>query len=543
MRRFSLLVVLFAGAIATSSSQGQTALPSKPKLVLVLSIDQMRSDYLTRFAPLYTGGLKTLLDRGAFFTQAKYRHSATETGPGHSVILTGQHPRHSGIVANDWYDSYLGKFVNVVDDPVQSPVGGEGRRASPVNTMAFTIGDVLKAKNPQTHVVGVSLKDRSAILMAGRRADAAYWYETAGGKFITSTFYMRETPTWLTEWNDRHLADGYAGKRWTRLRNDTSLYERYAGPDHIAGEWDRKDTVFPHAIRGKPPEVLFYDDLRRTPFSDDLTLSVALEAMKAHQLGADDITDVFAVGLSATDIIGHTYGADSQEIMDQLLRLDLLLDRFFKEIDSRVGLNNTLTVLTADHGSLPLIENLQAKGMDAQRADPNVLQKAVQDALGKRFPGIENLFVFSAPDFYLNEDTMRRQKLNRKEVEDTAITALMQTRLVQKVYTQDDLLSTAPSSDPYLALYRNTFFAPRSPQLSVLLKQYVYLSTLVGGTGHGTAYDYDRHVPIVFMGSRVKRGQYSQDCGPEDIAPTLALMLGLDFPKETDARLLSEMLP
>src|SRR5262245_32317546 len=206
MRRSSLLFVLFAGVITISLSLSQTALPSKPKLVLVLSIDQMRSDYLTRFAPLYTGGLKTLLERGAFFTQAKYRHSATETGPGHSVILTGRHPSHSGIVANDWYDSYLGKFVNVVDDPVQSPVGGEGRRASPANTMAFTIGDVLKASNPQTHVVGVSLKDRSAILMAGRRADAAYWYETAGGRFITSTFYMREAPTWLTQWNDRHLA-------------------------------------------------------------------------------------------------------------------------------------------------------------------------------------------------------------------------------------------------------------------------------------------------------------------------------------------------
>src|SRR5262245_12009071 len=155
MRRFSLLVVLFAGLITTSSSLTQTALPSKPKLVLVLSIDQMRSDYLTRFAPLYTGGLKTLLGRGAFFTEARYRHSATETGPGHSVILTGRHPSHSGIVANDWYDSYLGKFVNVVDDPVQLPLGGSGRSASPANALSFTLGDVLKAKSPQSHVVGV----------------------------------------------------------------------------------------------------------------------------------------------------------------------------------------------------------------------------------------------------------------------------------------------------------------------------------------------------------------------------------------------------
>jgi predicted AlkP superfamily pyrophosphatase or phosphodiesterase len=204
--------------------------------------------------------------------------------------------------------------------------------------------------------------------MGGRRADAAYWYETAGGNFITSTYYMREAPAWLVAWNNRHVANEFAGQTWTRLLSDTSLYERYAGPDRIEGEWDRKDTVFPHIIRGKPPERLFYDDVRRTPYADDMTLSFAFEAMKAHQLGQDSNTDIFAIGFSATDVIGHTYGADSQETMDQLLRLDLVLDKLFKEIDSRVGLANTIIVLTADHGSLPLVENLKAKGI--ARSEP-----------------------------------------------------------------------------------------------------------------------------------------------------------------------------
>src|SRR5258706_13595479 len=189
-RMFSL-VGLICGLYLLTFSQSS---PSKPKLVLVLSIDQMRFDYLTRFAPLYKGGFKMLLDRGAVFTEANYRHSATETGPGHSVIMSGRHPSHSGIVANDWYDSYLHKFVNVIDDPVQGPIGGQGRSASPTNALSFTIGDVLKSKNAQSRVVGVSLKDRSAILMAGRRGDAAYWYETAAGNFITSTYYTREAP-------------------------------------------------------------------------------------------------------------------------------------------------------------------------------------------------------------------------------------------------------------------------------------------------------------------------------------------------------------
>jgi predicted AlkP superfamily pyrophosphatase or phosphodiesterase len=538
---FSIVLVLVS-SVAIRSSYSQTVAPAQPKLVLVLSIDQMRFDYLTRFAPLFKGGLKTLLDRGAVFTDANYRHSSTETGPGHSVILSGRHPSHSGIVANAWYDSYLHRTVNVVDDPVQAPVGGAGVNASPANAIYFTVGDVLKLKNAQSHVVGVSLKDRSAILMAGRRGDAAYWYETAGGNFITSTYYMRQAPTWLSSWNNRHVADEYFGQMWTRLLPDTSLYEKYAGPDQVDGEWDRKDTVFPHALRGKPPERGYYDDLRRTPFADEMTLGVALEAMKAHQLGEDANTDIFAIGFSGTDIIGHTYGADSQEIMDQLLRLDIVLDKLFKEIDSKVGLNNTIVVLTADHGSLPLVESLQSKGVDAQRANPNVLLNAVNQALAERFPGIKNLVMYSAPDFYLNEDTLRQQGIKGKDVRDTAVAALLRTQLVEKVYTPDDLTSTAATSDPYLPLFRNAYFAPRSPQINVLLKRYVYLSGAVGGTGHGTAYDYDRHVPIVFMGAGVKPGKYDAACGPEDIAPTFASMLGLEFPREQDARLLTDIL-
>jgi predicted AlkP superfamily pyrophosphatase or phosphodiesterase len=541
-RRLAFACLLITGAILAGAGFSQVPPAAQPRLILVLSIDQMRFDYLTRFAPLYKGGLKMLLDRGAVFTDANYRHSATETGPGHSVILSGRHPSHSGIVANEWFDAYLGKFINVVDDPIATPVGGEGRSASPINAIGFTLGDVLKLKNSQSRVVGVSLKDRSAILMSGRRADAAYWYETAGGNFITSSYYMREAPAWLVRWNNRHAANEYAGQMWTRLLPDTSLYEKYAGPDKVDGEWDRKDTVFPHAIRGAPPERLFYDDLRRTPFADELTLAFALETMKAHQIGEDSVPDVFAVSFSATDIVGHTYGADSQETMDQLLRLDGVLERFFKEIDSRVGLNNTLVVLTADHGSLPLVENLQAKGLDARRANPGVLQTAVRQALEKRFPGAGDFTVFSSPDFYFNEEVLRRRNLNRKDVEQTAITALLQTGLVEKVYTHEDLSSTVQSSDPFLPLFRNAFFAPRSPHLNVLLKKYVYLSGLAGGTGHGTAYDYDRHIPIVFMGANVKPGSYTEPCGPEDIAPTLAKILGVDFPHEPDSRLLAEML-
>lgn len=540
-KRTLSLAALAIALLSFVMLRGQQPPPLRPKLVLVLSIDQMRFDYLTRFAPLFKGGLRTLVERGAVFSHANYRHAAAETGPGHSVLLSGRHPSHSGIVANEWWDPYLKKTVNVVDDPIQLPLGGEGRGASPANALGFTVGDVLKLKTPQSHAVGVSLKDRSAILMAGRRGDAAYWYETAGGNFITSTYYMSQAPPWLAKWNSQRLPDRYAGKTWTRLLADEKLYEKYAGADAIEGEWDRKDIRFPHTIRGQPPERLYYDDFRRTPFADDVTLSIALEAMNAHQLGQDDYPDIFAIGFSALDVIGHTYGADSHEVMDQILRLDAILEKLFKEIDDKVGLRNTLVVLSSDHGSLPLVENLRRAGIEARRASPNVLENAVQQAFGQRFPGVSGLIAYFATDIYLDLEVLARHKLDRTAVEQTAISALMSTGLVEKVYTHSDLMSVADSSDPYLNLFKNAFFQPRSPHLNVLVKKHVYLSTQPGGTGHGTAHEYDRHIPIVFMGEGIKAGTYDQECGPEDIAPTLAHLLGLTYPREYDSRLLTEM--
>jgi arylsulfatase A-like enzyme len=228
--------------------------------------------------------------------------------------------------------------------------------------------------------------------------------------------------------------------------------------------------------------------------------------------------------------------------MDQLLRLDLILEKLFQEIDDKVGLANTLVVLSADHGSLPLVENLRGKGIEARRASPTVLENAVRKAFDQRFPGVSGLIAHFATDIYLDTEVMGRHHLDRTAVEETAINALMSTGLVEKVYTHSDLMSIADSTDPYLKLFQNAFFQPRSPHLSILAKKHVYLSPYPGGTGHGTAHEYDRHIPIVFMGKGIKPGTYEAECGPEDIAPTLAYLLDLAYPREDDSRLLTEML-
>jgi predicted AlkP superfamily pyrophosphatase or phosphodiesterase len=530
-----LLGLLLTGLIpAGGRAAPASASPAAPRLVLVMVVDQMKAEYLGRFRDLFTGGLKRLLDEGAVFTSAFYRHACTETGPGHSVILSGRSPRSSGIVANSWYDRALGRVVNVVYDPTVRTLGGaHAPPASPAHFSGFTLGDLLKHASPASRVVGLSFKDRAAILLAGPRANAAYWYESADGRFVTSSYYMRETPAWLEAWNARRVPDAYAGRVWERLLPDVSIYERYAGPDDVKGEFDGKDTVFPHTIPGAPPSATIYEGLWRTPFADEILLDAALAAMDAHSLGTRDATDLLAVSFSACDVVGHTYGADSQEILDLLLRLDRTLGRLLDDIDRRVGRGRTLVVLTGDHGSMPLVEILQGRGIAARRASSGDLRAPVLAALARRFPTATGLVAAAdPPDYWLDQDAIRRQGLKRADVEATIRGALLATGLVDRVYTQAELVSDAPAGDPLFPLYQRAFYAPRSADLVGRIKEYVYLGGYVGGTGHGSPYEYDRHVPIVFMGEGIPPGARDAACGPEDIAWALGRLLGLDYPQQ-----------
>jgi len=534
----ALVVAALGSRLADPAPAASASSTRRPRLVLFVSVDQMRFDYLTRFASLFTGGLRRILDRGAVFTEARYRHACTETGPGHSVILSGRSPRSSGIVANSWYDRALRRRVNVVDDATVRVLGGAGRTASPTNFIGFTVGDVLKAHSPDSKVVGVSFKDRAAILMAGKRADAAYWYDASEGRFVTSSWYTREAPRWLADWNARRLPDAYASRPWNRLLPDPAVYERLAGPDDVRGEFDNKRTTFPHAIAGAPPSVDYYDDLRRTPFADEILFDFALAAMKAHDLGTDDATDLLAVGFSACDVIGHTYGPDSQEMMDQMLRLDRTLGRLLEEVDRRAGPGRSLVVLTADHGVMPLVERLQAQGLPARRATGADLHGPVMDALHARFPGAARLFAEDEPDpleYVLDQAALAREGLKRAEVEQTIREALLGTGLVDHVYTAVELMGPAPGGDEFFELHQRAFFAPRSGDLIVRTRPYVYLGGRVGGTGHGTPHEYDRHVPIVFLGPGIAPGRRTVPCGPEDIAWTLGRLLGLDYPQQDAA--------
>lgn len=527
-------------------ARGQAVAPApgaRPALVLFVSVDQMRADYLTRFDGLFTGGLRRLLDTGAVFTEARYRHADTETGPGHAVLLSGRHPSHSGIVGNQWYDALLGRDVYCVEDPVQVALGGQGRSASPALFSGFTVGDVLKRDSPGSKVVAVAGKDRAAVLMGGRRADGAYWYENAQGRFVTSSYYARTAPAWLEAFNARRLPDAYFGRSWTRLLPDTALYERLAGPDVVPGEWDGVDNAFPHALRSRPGESAYYEYLRRTPFLDELTLEAALAAVAGHDIGRGPATDLLIVGFSATDSIGHTYGPDSQEAMDQLLRLDRRLGALFDALEVRVGRGRLLVGLGADHGSTTLTEVARGRGVDARRVAPVVFAEAVKQALAARFAGATGLVArMDGPSVYFDLAALARQGVPRAAAEEAAGRALVATGLVDGYYTHAQLIGDPPPDDPAFALFRASFFETRSPHVIARIRANVYVASYSGGTGHGTYHDDNRHVPIAFMGPGVRAGRYATQAGPEEIAPTLAALLGLEYPLQDARRALWEAL-
>ncbi len=518
--------------------------PSLPRLIVVIVVDQMRYDYLTRFQDLYQGGFRTLLEKGAVFTEARYRHALTLTAPGHAVILTGRHPATSGITANNWFDPDLGAKRTAVADPDYRPVGGAGAGASPRSLLADTFGDRLKQANPTSRVVGISIKDRSAILMAGRGADAAYWYSGACRCFITSSYFMEQPPGWLTAFNRSHPSDRFQGKLWERLLDDPAVYEKYSRADRFEHEFDGRRVVFPHVLDGTEAPTDVSPNARRSPFGDQLLLEAALAAMEGHELGSDDAPDLLAVGFSAPDSVGHAFGPFSQEAMDLHLRLDRVLGRLFTELDQRVGLDRTLIVLSSDHGAAPVVEEAKEQGLPAKTIPATALPDAVTAAFSKRALFIGNtVALFDPPHFFLDFPKLEARGVTRREAEEIAREALLSVDSVAAVYTHRDMLGGAQGDDPFRQLYRNSFFEPRSPHLMVRLREHHYIEASQGATGHGSPHDYDRHVPIIFFGRRIPPGRHSKVCGPENIAPTLAKLLGVPLPPMVDARVLIEILP
>ena len=521
-------LLLLAGAFGAGALQAVEA----PRLVVLLVVDQLRADYLERFRDQYEGGFKWLLDHGAQFPSAAFRHSSTVTAAGHATVSTGLHPSSHGIVGNSWREAARGP-VYCVEDETYLPVGGPGEGRSPRNLLAETIGDRLKARYPGARAYSVSTKDRSAILLAGKRADAALWFEPDCGCLVTSSYYADALPAWAAAVNAEGPAGAYAGREWTRLLDSEPLYRRLARSDAFEGEGDGVPNAFPHRL----PAAGFEGDLARTPFSDEITIEAALAALGSGELGSDDEPDLLALGLSATDSIGHRYGPFSQEAMDNHLRLDRALGRFLEALDAAVGLERVLIALTADHGALPLVEHLRERGVEARRFSTEGLWTGARKAVDEcgAGPASETVAQASGRQLYWSENALRERGANIAEASACVADWLRLQAGVEAV------IVSGRGGGPARPLFRNAHYPGRSAHVELHLRQRFYIGGATG-TGHGTAHLYDRQVPVLLAGPGIAPGVYRGPAGPEDIAPTLGALLGIEMPLEHDTRVLREIL-
>jgi hypothetical protein len=549
---FSRVAVLFGFAFAP-----RLPATEPPALVVVISIDQFRADYLERFrAHFSAGGFNLLLEHGADFVDCHFKHSETKTAPGHAVMLTGVHADLNGIIANDWIDRDTMKLISAVGDPSVRALGLPPRQAespggvddpylprSPINLLVTTVGDELKLdRGGRPKVIGISHKHRAAILMSGKMADAAYFMEL--GRMITSTYYMPRLPGWVEQWNAAGKVDAYFGKTWDRLLPPADYAVQ--GPDDAPGEdgaAGHLGRTFPKTITGGAPGPgpAFYDAFENTPFANDVLEDFAENAIARENLGGRaDVTDLLCLSFSANDHAGHLYGPDSHEVMDMVLRTDLTLEHFFRFLDQRIGLRRCLIVLTADHGVSPMPERIHAlrPEVPAGRIDGNRLVAAGETALDRAFGPLANGGHWLVRDdawLLFLPAALKEKGVASAAAQDVVRTAVLKLDFVQAAYTREQLekgeVSDAPGRAALLSFNR-----ARSGDVFYQSKPYFF--SRATGSNHGTPYNYDTHVPLVWFGAGIAAGIHPEPVAPEDLAPTLAHLLGLPAPPLSMGRVL-----
>jgi predicted AlkP superfamily pyrophosphatase or phosphodiesterase len=576
----ALIVALFP--IATTPAQRPLRRPAnrgdsagaRPRLVLLIVVDQFRYDYLTRFGDLFVAnGLRRLLRQGASWTDANYDHMPTFTAPGHAVMMTGAWPSQTGIIANDWYEQQTGKKVkSVTDDSTNTLAGRPGEKGySPRRLLCSTVGDELRlADNDRSKVIGISAKNRSAILPPGRRANAAYWFSDDTGNISSSTYYFNQLPDWVMRFNARRMADGWFGARWERLLPEPEYLKR-AGKDDVP--WENLDKTsndtnfFPHIVTGgaaKPGRV-FYKALVYTPFSNNLLVSFAEEAIRSERLGDDNDTDVLSVSFSANDYAGHRFGPNSQEAMDMTLRVDVQIAGLLDFVDARVGLQNTIVVFTADHGASPVPELAALQNLPGRRYQKAEMLKLVEDGLKTRYgrkdrPASDYIRTFTNKqetevgllngNFYLNRAALQRDGIDLDECERVVGELAMQMPGAARYFTRAQLENDRISAgDDIARRVLHGFYPQRSGDVIIVFEPYTILFDMPddptdprSSATHGSPYSYDTHVPLIIMGRSFTGGRYTQAATIADLAPTLAHVLDVQAPSCSIGRVLTEAL-
>ncbi len=529
MKKLALLLALVAVPLALAcgtpadapeaeASGGETtgtAVPEgTPRLVLVIVVDQMRGDYLERFAPLLNHGLARLLREGIVFTDTHHFHAATETAPGHATLATGAFPKRHGIVGNSWFDRERGSDVYCCGDPDHG--------VSPRNMLVPALGDLLKAAYPQAKVYAASAKDRAAILMGGHHADGAWWYGRSTGSFVTSTYYGDEEsqPAWVEAFNDEDRLAVHFANAWNPLLplDHTSAYD--------IEPLDRGPFIdtFPHAVGGFTVErEAFYRDVYTSPFVDGYLEDFAEVLIEAENLGEDEVPDLLAVSFSALDTVGHGYGPNAPETLDTILRLDRTIGELLDYVDERIGMENVVVAFSSDHGVGEVPDLVVRDGGDGGRfgTDQTLCLQRLQSRLKGRFGGGE----FLVDTFYLDAETIAAEEANRAAIEDEIIEAMSDCPLIAEAIRPAEL----DPANPLHELYLNNYYPGRSGDLVVVVEPNVLpVPASVIVASHGSPYAYDTHVPMIIRRQDGAGQTVEARANTIDLAPSLAPLLGID---------------
>lgn len=501
-------------------ADAQTSAPKRPRLVVLISVDQMRQDYLDRWADQLTGGFKRLREQGAYFTNAYQDHAVTETAIGHSALLSGRFPRSIGIITNN----------AGIQDP-QAPLVGGGPGASPFRFRGTTLTDWMRIADPGTRALSVSAKDRAAILMQGRGKQNVFWYYN--GRFTTSTYYGDTLPTWVSAFNAQRIPQSYAGRSWTLLLDPS----KYAEPDSVPVENRGRNITFPHLL--PTDSTLAANGLMNYPFMDEVLVRLALAGVDALKLGQSGHPDVLSVSLSPTDYIGHAFGPESREIHDQILRLDRTLGAFFDSLATRFQSDQLAIVLTADHGVTPFPQ-LHLKN-PATPPGVDIRPAVAETRAYLRSRGIADTTALTADAGML---ILSPEKLNfdRVLMDSVAHVFARAARKVDGVARVQFVKDLATSDTLHNAVTRRWLhmIPPDLPVPVVVTTVPTRVWGTAVGAAHGSPYDVDAHVPLVFYGPWFKAGRYARFARTVDIAPTLAEILHVVPTEKLDGKSLRE---
>ena len=531
MKNLLFFLLILLGYSASSENK-------KPKLVVAIVIDQMRYDFLENLSHRYSdNGFNRLVNEGFNCKNNFFNYVPTVTGPGHSSISTGSTPKTHGIVGNNWYDRKRKRSIYCTDDSNYNNVGGDdySGNKSPNNLLVETFADINKmSNNNKSKTISIAIKDRGSILMGGKTADAAYWYYgKERAQWITSTFYVNQIPDWVKEFNKEDNLEKYL-EDWNTLE-DISNYENHEIDNNSFEKLfkGKDNSAFPYDTKSLMKHNDCFDMIKETPYGNTMTTDFAIEAIVNENLGKRGVTDVITVGYSSTDYIGHSFGVASVETQDTYIRLDLEIQKFLSFLDKEIGKNEYSLFLTADHGVLEIPAYLSSTGVNAQAVSENDLVnkvlKKLNDVLGievkKLIANVDN------SQIYLNDEVISEMNLNKSKVVNELVKILESFDFISKAYTADFILGSSELIE-YEKLIQNGYHNERSGDIALILKENVIFYN-GKGTTHGSGYNYDTHVPLIFYGYGIKKGETLNHTEIPDIAPTISKLLGLEMKNST----------